>query len=73
MKFLFIDKGKQKAQSHQIILTLDITLLNLNDILIIKFFEIQSNGWWWFDDFKIRLDARSWLGKSLKGAAPIKC
>lgn len=44
MKFLFIDKGKQNAHSHQIILTLDITLLNLNDILIIKFFEIQFNG-----------------------------
>lgn len=39
-----MDKGHAKHQSHQIILTFDLTALNFNSLLIIDVFEIQSNG-----------------------------
>lgn len=37
-------KGDPKNQAHKIILTLDLLALKFNGILIVNFFEIQSDG-----------------------------
>ena len=67
MEFSPYGQREPKNQPHQMILALDSTALNFDDVLTVDLFEIRSNGERRFNDCKIGSNARLWDEKSIQG------